>query len=766
MYLIDRQNGRLSGNVMRPWSYCRVLHGFCRIGERLGISRLIMSRLGVLISGPHASIITFHDIRTRGNDLSYGITVDELEETIRYFGRHFNVVPLSHVLDAMGGKRELKPPVLTITFDDGRKSFVTHALPILRKHNMSAAVSVITKTLQPSFVLWTDIVEQLVARVGTVRLPRYLDYVGSLETGTFPLKRAAVIRLKAYLRYLPVRRREAAVRELLKLNEVREDELSTSGLYLTREDISTLLESGVEICSHSHSHEIFSLLSAEEARSELITSKRILEEVTGKKVECFAFPNGTRADFRPQDVTLAKEVGYLAALTTVRGAVRLSRGTFLLPRIEAPGGYEEQPLASFSCLSAIESLMCAKREKTLKSVAANNRRLNVLYVIDSLHPGYAGGTETQLESTIRNADRDFVNPFLCTLRGVVPLDFQCPVKILGVGKLLGPGFVWALWRLTRLMRQKRIDVAHLSFFDSVVLGTLAARLARVPVIITSRRGIKSLASKRLEVLLVRMLDRLAACILSNSHAVRESVLEEEKISPRKVLVLHNGMVAPRGMTLPAGEAKLRLGLKPGELSVGMLSNLRYVKGVDVFLRAASLVFKEEPLSRFCIFGEGELREELEKLALELGIDKAVKFLGFKRDAYTLAPGFDVAVISSRSEGCSNALLEYCSAGCAIVATDVGGNPEIVTDCESGLLIPADDPMLLGRGIVRLLRDSHLRTWLGSQARRDADQKFLQRDALRQLWCLYWRLMQPEGGSMPKCVWRQNSGPREPEMFGS
>jgi len=705
--------------------------------------------MGTLISGPHASIITFHDICARGDELSYGITIEAFEETIRHFTTHFNVVPLSHVLEAIQGRRKLAPPVFTITFDDGRKSFITHALPILRKYNVGATVSIVTKTLDQSFVLWTDLVEQLVAILPRVNLPRYLDYVGFLETDTFPLKRAAVIRLKSYLRYLPFHRREAAVRELLRANGIKEEELSTAGLYLTKEDVSKLLEAGMEIGSHSHSHEVFSLLSKEEARSELITSKRILEEITSEKVDLFAFPSGTRADFRPQDVSLARECGYAAALTTVRGAVRLSRGQFLLPRIEAPGGYEEQSLALFSCLTALESLRCAAREKILNSVATNRKRLNVLYAIDALHPEYAGGTETQLESTIRNADKDFVSPSLCVLRGAVTSDFKCPVTILGVERLLGPGFFSAIWRLAGLMKRERIDVVHLSFFDSVVLGTLAARLARVPVIITSRRGIRSLASRPAHVLLVRMLDKLATCILSNSHAVKESVLEEEKITPSKVLVLHNGMVAPQGVALPAGEAKLMLGVKPGEFSVGIVSNLRHVKGVDVFLRAAAEVVHEEPRSRFCIFGEGELREELEKLASDVGIAGAVRFLGFKRDAYALVPGFDVAVVSSRSEGCSNALLEYCFAGSAIVSTDVGGNPEIVTDCESGFLVPADDPVLLGKGILRLLRDSHLRTWLGAQARRDADDKFLFRDALRQLWCLYWRLLQPEAGAVTK-----------------
>ncbi|MCX5799987.1 MAG: glycosyltransferase [Candidatus Eisenbacteria bacterium] len=727
----------------------RMVRGFCRLGEKSGVFPFVTSRVGPLISGPQASIVTFHDVWARGDELSYGISPEALEESIRYVTKHFNVVPLSHVLDAIEGKRELTPPALAITFDDGRRSFLTHAVPVLRNHGVSAAVSIVTKTLEPSFVIWTDLVEELVACLENVRLPKYLDYVESLETGTFPLKRAAVIRLKAYLRYLPARRRQAAVRELLRVNDVKERELPCSRLYLSREDVLQLLESGMEICSHSHSHEVFSLLSKEEARSELLTSKHILEEIAGKKVDCFAFPSGTRADFRPLDVSLAREAGYRAVLSTVRGVVRLSSGAFLLPRIEAPGGYEELPLPVFSCLSAVESVLCAKRERTLKSLAAHDGRINVLYVIDSLHPQYAGGTETQLESTISNADRDLVNPFLCTLRGVVTSDFKCPVTILGVAKLLDPGFVSGLWRLTRLMRKQRINVVHLSFFDSVVLGTLAARLARVPVIITSRRGIRSLAFTWPQVVFVRMLDTLATCVLSNSHAVEESVRADEKIPRHKALVIHNGMVAPQGVALPAHEAKLGLELKPGELCVGMVANLRYVKGVDVFIAAASVVFKEEPLSRFCIFGEGELREELENLASSLGIAGAVTFFGFRRDAHTLIPGFDVAVISSRSEGCANALLEYCSAGSAIVATDVGGNAEIVADCESGLLVQSDDPAMLGRGILRLLRDSHLRTWLGSHARMEADQKFLFRDALRQLWCLYWRLMQPRSGSIPK-----------------
>jgi len=726
----------------------RLTHSLCSVGEKMGIFSAFTFGLGRLLSGPHAWIVTFHDVGDIGEALTYGTSTRALEEAICYFKRHFQVVPLKHIVDLVGqnhgGSQESEyrggRPLLAITFDDGRRSLLTHALPVLRKHGVSATAFLISKTLDPSFAVWTDIVERLVAKLDRVELPKYLGYQSSIESSEFCLKREAVIKLKSYLRYVPHRRRELAIRDMLRVNGVKLEELSLSDLYLSRDDIVGLVESGVDIGSHSHTHEVFSLLSQEEARSELITSKRVLEEVSGRPVECFAFPNGTEADFRPQDISLAREAGYRAALTTLRGAVALEPGQFVLPRIEAPGGYEEQPLAKFSAVLAFESMMGRKRQQKLQSLALDKRRVNVLYIIDYLHPEYAGGTETQLESTIRNADRDLINPHLCIVRGEAPEDFKCPVTVLGVHRLLGPGLFKATRNLVRLMRQEKIDVAHLQFFDSVVLGTIAAKVARVPVVITARRGIRSLATTRAQMSLVTLLDRVTTSILSNSFAVMRCVVQDEKIPARKAYVLHNGLVVPDGLALPPAEAKMELGLKPGEMGIGIISNLRHVKGVDIFLRAAALVAKEEPLVRFLIFGEGELREELGRLKQNLGIANVVEFRGFKQNAFALVPGFDVAVVSSRSEGCSNALLEYCFTGSAIVATDVGGNAEIIVHEESGLLVPPEDEASLAAAIVRLLRDSHLRTRLGTQARKDASMRFMLRDAMRQLWCLYWRLL--------------------------
>ena len=727
----------------------------CWMGQRTGAFRLASARAGRVLSGPNAWIVTFHDVCAAGGELTYGVDVRTFEETLRYFKRHFEVVPLSRVLELAAAGRGLAGggrggdggngrPLLAVTFDDGRKSLITHALPVLKKHGICATAFVISKTLDPAFLIWTDVVERLVAGLDRVTLPKYLGYAVSIDTGDFTRKRDAVITLKSFLRYMPARRREMALRDLFLVNGLAPESLPLNGLYLSRDELRELVQSGIEIGSHSHSHEVFSLLSVEEARAELMTSKRALEEAAGTPVRYFAFPNGTSADFRPQDVAMAMEAGFEAVLTTVRGAVSLTPGQFLLPRIEAPGGYEEQPLGLFSCLLALESMMAPVKRRRLRALARQRNSVNVLYVIDYLHPDYAGGTETQLEGTLRNVDREFVNPFLCVLRGEAPKGFECPVTVLGVEKLLSPGFLKGLLTLVRLMRRERIDVAHLFFFDSVVLGTVAAALSRVPVRITARRGLRSLTSKQSEMFLIRLLDRVTSCVLSNSFAVRDCVLEDERIPRQKALVLHNGMFVPESTALSPGEAKQRLGLRPGDICVGLVANLRHVKGIDVFLEAASLVHKAEPSARFSVFGEGELRGALTALAAELGLGDAVTFHGFNRAAYGLVPGFDVAVVSSRSEGCSNALLEYCFAGSAIAATDVGGNAEIISNCESGLLVPSESPAMLAEAILKLARDSHLRTWIGSQARKDANAKFLMRDALRQLWCLYWRLLHPQG----------------------
>src|SRR5262249_35963147 len=136
--------------------------------------------------------------------------------------------------------------------------------------------------------------------------------------------------------------------------------------------------------------------------------------------------------------------------------------------------------------------------------------------------------------------------------------------------------------------------------------------------------------------------------------------------------------------------------------IGITANLRPVKDVDVFIRAAAQLTASHPDVTFHIAGEGELRPELEKLVVDLGLLSRVFLPGTIEDMPGFLRDLDVAVLCSRSEGMSNAILEYMAAGKAIVATAVGGNVQLLEHERHGLLVPPGDPHALAEAMRRLM----------------------------------------------------------------
>jgi len=159
-------------------------------------------------------------------------------------------------------------------------------------------------------------------------------------------------------------------------------------------------------------------------------------------------------------------------------------------------------------------------------------------------------------------------------------------------------------------------------------------------------------------------------------------------------------------------------------SVGISANFtRQVKRVDVFIRAAALVLKEIPHVRFCIAGEGNLRDELVGLSRELGISGNVMFLGALTDVHDVLKGWDIGVLSSDSEGMSNSILEYMASGIPVVATAVGGNRELVEEGVNGFLVARGDHVSMAARICELLEDRDLRKRMGDQGRRIVSEKY-------------------------------------------
>ena len=345
--------------------------------------------------------------------------------------------------------------------------------------------------------------------------------------------------------------------------------------------------------------------------------------------------------------------------------------------------------------------------------------VRVCFLIDELA---AAGTETQLLALIRRLDRTRVLPYLCLLRGGSPASQalepdDCPVWRLGVGSLRRPSTFMHANRFIRFLRRERIDVVQAYFPDSSYFGLPAAWLAGVPQRIRTRNNVGHWLTP-LHRRLGRLLNRFKTGTVVNCGAARAALLAAEGPRPETVTVLENGVDHARFLAVPPPSAETSAARR-----VGVVANLRPVKGLDVFLDAATRLAREPGDLTFAVAGEGDIRRPLEESARARGLAGRFQLPGAAADVPAFLGGLDIAVLPSRSEGMSNALLEYMAAGRPIVATAVGAAPELIEDGVHGLLVPPGDAARLAEAINRLLSEPRLARRLGEAARRRARDRY-------------------------------------------
>ena len=329
------------------------------------------------------------------------------------------------------------------------------------------------------------------------------------------------------------------------------------------------------------------------------------------------------------------------------------------------------------------------------------RPLRVCYLIDELA---TAGTETQLLALIRRVDRRKVQPYLCLLRGDSPLSRALePPDVatvrLGAGSLLSPRTLVRAAHFVRFLRRERIDVVQAYFPDSTYFGVPLAWLAGVPHRVRTRNN-SGHATTPLNRRLGRLVNRLTTCTLANCGAARESLLRDERPDPETVYVLENGVDLERFKSIPTFE-EARANRPP---RIGVVANLRRVKGLDVLIRAAASLAVRQHRFLIGIAGEGDERAALQRQIDVAGLTGRVLLRGGCDDVADFLSRLDVAVLCSRAEGLPNAVLEYMAAGRAVVATRVGAVPELIEDAATGLLVPPDDPGALADALERMLTD--------------------------------------------------------------
>ncbi|MEO8601642.1 MAG: glycosyltransferase [bacterium] len=367
-------------------------------------------------------------------------------------------------------------------------------------------------------------------------------------------------------------------------------------------------------------------------------------------------------------------------------------------------------------------------------------RRRILYTVNRMD---VGGSQTHLLQVLRLLDRTRFEPLLCCLTGKGSLletarATGATVISGGLGGLKSPRAMTALARLARFMRREQLDVVHNYLLRANVVGTLAARAARVPVVLTSKRGCHE--RRGLELAGARLSNHLADCVTTNANAVRAFVHDNERCPLEKMVVIPSGIDSDRFAPLPPGDYKQRLGMPADAPVVGIVTRMRVRKGVEEFLRAMAEVRRRHPAAHAVIVGEVSLDAELAAMVAASGLGDHLHLLGRRADMPEVLSAFDLFVLSSHDEGMSNAILEAMAMRQPVVATDVGGTGEVVQEGRTGYLVPPRDAAALAAAIGRVLDDPAGARLMGVRGREVVVEQFSARAMVRQMETLYTQLL--------------------------
>ncbi|MFQ5772741.1 MAG: glycosyltransferase family 4 protein [bacterium] len=354
------------------------------------------------------------------------------------------------------------------------------------------------------------------------------------------------------------------------------------------------------------------------------------------------------------------------------------------------------------------------------------QRIRILHIITNLPIG--GAQDNTLLTAERLDRKKFDVSLMCSSEGVwVRRALQLTdLRIIFVDELtrkIQPVFdIIAMWRMFRIIKQGHYTIVHTHSSKPGLLGRIAAQLAKVPIIIHTIHGFPfnefmNPIVKYFYIYIERFLSKISDRIITVSKLNLEKAVKLRIANRTKFVNVYSGIDFDKfDLKIDIEAKKQELGLLNGEKIVGMVGRFSKQKSPLDFIKAIPEVLKENHNVRFILVGDGELKQEMYKLAEKLGIDSRLMFLGFRDDVPELLQILDVFVLTSLWEGLGRSLTEAMYTGRPVVATKVEGVPELVKDGETGILVQPKDIHSIANGIQKLLRDEKKAIQLGKAAK--------------------------------------------------
>lgn len=370
-------------------------------------------------------------------------------------------------------------------------------------------------------------------------------------------------------------------------------------------------------------------------------------------------------------------------------------------------------------------------------------RIQVMLLVSSLEHG---GAERQVIQLANGLDPERFDVCICSLSNNVPLagDLRDRADRLRVIEKSWRFDLLVVGRVARLMRDLRTDIVHAFLFDAEMAARLAAKLAGVPVVISSERN-SNYHRPLMRSLCLRLTGSWFNAMIANSHAGKHFNIRTLGIREDRIHVVHNCVDVARFHPRDAAETRRKLGVPPGQPLIGMVASFKRQKNHLMFLRVAKQVIARFPEARFIGVGERlradgpsmrslksgarghrqscEYHGEIVRALDDLGLRDRCLFLGVRNDIVDLYNACDVTVLTSRHEGTPNVLLESMACGVPVVATDVSDNSYIVPDGRVGFLVTLDDVDAMSNRICELLDNPDRRARFSIAARAWVEREF-------------------------------------------
>ncbi len=356
--------------------------------------------------------------------------------------------------------------------------------------------------------------------------------------------------------------------------------------------------------------------------------------------------------------------------------------------------------------------------------------IHIQHVLLSLQPG---GLENGVVNIVNGLDPARFRSSVCCLReaGQFAERIQAPgAQIHEVG-LRGGLSARAVFKMAQHFARTQTDIVHTRNAEAFFYGMAAAKLAGVKGLIHSEHG-RVFDDRPIRFTLQRVLSNHASAIFAVSNKLKQDLIHHIRIPGEKIEVLYNGVDLSRFDMRDQAAARALLGISAGQFVIGSVGRLVPVKNYALLMRAVARLDGVH----LVLVGDGPERASLERLKRDLKLEGRVTLPGHRSDIAELIGGFDVFALTSLNEGMSNTLLEAMAGGVAVVASDVGGNREIVRNGIDGMLFDSDDESALVGIFETLVRDRATKEKFGAAARRRVMDTFDLRGMLERYSALY------------------------------